>query len=578
MPLPMVKFAQFAPDLSSLGTGVSSLVQNVVPRFDGFGPFKSLQSFTQSLPGKCRGYFYARRSDGSILLFAGTSTDLYLLNNTDQSWGLVSKGGLPYGQVPDTDHWQFAQFNDTVIAVQVNTPPQKFLIGTDTQFADLAGSPPNAGSVAIINFFLVLTRLLSNPRRVQWSDLGNINQWTAGVGLSDFQDISDGGNMRAISGSDAYGVVFQDSAIRTFTYAPGSSTVFQITRLSQDEGIYANYGFVNAGSRVYFISTAGFKRIDPGGVPVPIGKGRVDDFFRTDVDTSNLQLVIGANDPNSVRVFFAYKSAQGSAGLIDKMLVYDPTIGQDGSWSLIVGQSIEYITSLSRPGRTLESMDAVAPTPLNILSLADNGSGKVRMTMDAVSNANFDVAGQNSIIVYEAVNGPAALNGEHFKANVVVVDATHIDLLDVNYSAGYTGGAHIGGSLDALVVPFDSISVAVSVQTSAFTSAHSAGLFTGPNLEAIIETEEQDAQGQLIFIGEGLIPITDCSNVVGSIGYRMRAQDAVSYTAESALNQRGYCPMTIEARYARGRMRFPSGSTWTYARGIQPDVQPAGDS
>lgn len=578
MGLPMVKFPQFAPDISTLGTGVSSLIQNVVPRVDGYGPFQALVSFTQAVGAACRGYFFARKSDGSVAVYAGTVTDLYLLNNTDFTWGLVSKGGVPYSGLASDANWQFAQYNDTVIAVQVNTPPQKMTIGTDITFVDLPGTPPAAGSVAVVNFFLVLTNLLSNPRRVQWSDLGNINQWTAGVGLSDFQDLSDGGNCFGISGGDAYGVVFQDAAIRQFVYAPGSSTVFQIVRIAQDDGVFAKYSIVNAGSKTFFISPQGFKRIDPGGIPVPIGKGRVDEYFKANVDGSNLQLVIGATDPTQTRVYFGFKSKQGAADLIDTILVHDWSIGENGAWSVIVGQSLEYIASLAKPGLTLENLDAIAPTPLNVLAEANNGGGKVRLTLDAVSNANFQIAGQNFIVIQGVQGGPAGVNGTHLKANITVVDPTHIDLLAINFAAGYTGGGQIGGSLDALNFSLDSISNAATAQLSGIGPDHKVGFFNGPTLEATIETDEQDSQGTLIFIGEGLIPITDCSTVMGSVGYRMTAQQAAIYTNETQVNARGYCPLTIEARYARGRLRFPFGATWTYARGIQPDVQAAGDT
>lgn len=578
MGLPMVKFPQFAPDISSLGTGVSSLIQNVAPRVDGYGPFQALISFTQALGERCRGYFFARRSDGSIAVFAGTSTNLYLLNNIDFTWTLVSKGAVAYSGLPSDANWQFAQFNDTVIAVQVNTAPQKLTFGVDTAFVDLPGTPPAAGSVAVVNFFLVLTNLLSNPRRVHWSDLGNIFQWTAGIGLCDFQDLSDGGNCFGISGGDAYGVVFQNAAIRSLVYAPGSSTVFQIVRIAQDDGVFAKYSIINAGSKTFFISPQGFKKIDPGGVPIPIGKGRIDEYFKNNVDLSNLQLCIGATDPTQTRVYFGFKSKSGAAGLIDTVLIHDWSIGENGSWSIIVGQSIEYLASLAKPGLTLENLDAIAPTPLNILGEANNGAGKVRLTLDTISNPNFHIAGQNFIVIQGATGGPAGVNGTHLAANIAIIDGTHIDLLAVNFSAGYTGGGQIGGSLDALNFSLDSISNASQAQLSAIDATHKVGFFNGPNLEATIETDEQDSLGVLIFIGEGIIPITDCETVMGSIGYRMTAQKPVVYTSETQVNARGYCPLTIEARYARGRLRFPFGATWTYARGIQPDVQAAGDT
>ena len=34
------QFPAFRPDLTDIGTGVSSLISGVVPRGDGYGPFK----------------------------------------------------------------------------------------------------------------------------------------------------------------------------------------------------------------------------------------------------------------------------------------------------------------------------------------------------------------------------------------------------------------------------------------------------------------------------------------------------------------------------------------------------------
>lgn len=577
MPNPTIKFPQFAPDITSLGTGVSSLIQNVYPRLDGYGPVPDIAQLTKSLPAPCRGYFFARKADGSIGVFAGTSTDLYVLNNTDFTWINVSKGGVPYGALINSSNWQFAQFNDTVVAVQVNTVPQAISLTSLTTFADLGGSPPSAGCVAVVNFFLVLTELLSNSRRVQWCDLGNIIQWTAGVGLADFQDLPDGGSAHGISGGDAYGLVFQDSCVRSLIYAPGSAVTFQITRIAQDETLFAKYSIVNAGTRTFYNSAQGFKMVDGGAAPVPIGKGRVDDFFKNDVDISNLQLVIGSSDPTQTRIIFGYKSKSGAAGLIDKALCYDWSIGQ-GEWSIIVGLALEYIATLAQPGLTLENLDAIAPTPLNILAEANNGAGKVRLTLDAVANANFQIAGQNFIVIQGVAGGPAGVNGTHLAANITIVDPTHIDLLAINFAAGYTGGGKIGGSLDALGFSLDSISAAAVAKLSAVDSSHAVGFFAGPNKEAIIETDEQDQNGILVFISS-LTPLTDCPTAKCSVGGRKTAQQAAPvYSTETTVNASGRCPQLVETRYPRGRLRCPAGAVWTYARGIQPEAQEAGDT
>src|SRR6266478_698225 len=285
---PTVLFPKFAPDQNEPGQNFSSMIQNVVPRPDGYGPVPALVVFTSALPAACRGYYYARNADSSISIFAGTATDLYEMNNTDFTWIRVSKGGVSYSPVSSNSNWQFLQFEATMLAVQANTVPQSFLLGVSAAFADLGGSPPQAGCIAAINGFIVLSELLGNVNRVQWSDLFGITIWTAGVGYSDFQDLPDGGGVHGLSGGDNYGLAFQDLCIRSLIYAPGTAVVFEIVRIAQNDPLFAKYSIINAGEKTFYISAQGFKRIDPGGYPVQIGKGRVDDFFKADVDTANL--------------------------------------------------------------------------------------------------------------------------------------------------------------------------------------------------------------------------------------------------------------------------------------------------
>lgn len=563
-------FPEFQPDVTDIGTGVSTLVSGVLPRADGYGPFSDFVAFTQALPANCRGFYFARRSDGSIAVFAGTSTRLYLLDNTTFAWTDVSKGGVAYSSLVSTDNWRFAQFNEFVIAVQINTVPQKYTLNLGGAFANLGGSPPQASHVAIVNRFVMLTGLLSNPRRTQWSDLDAPETWTAGVGLADFQDFPDGGTCHQIAGGDAFGVVFQDESIRTLTYAPGSPAVFQINRISTQDTLFGQYSVITAGTRVFFLSSQGFKLIPAGGEPVSIGKERVDRFFFGDVDQSQPQLIIGAADPQGTRVYWAYKSKAGFAGLFDKMLCYDWSIGDRGRWSLVpmVGQ---YLAYLAKPGLTLEQLDAIAPGALSVTGAANNGSGAIRLTLSALSTPQFNIVGQNFIVVY-GVGGTTEANGTW---KFTVIDPTHIDLIGSTFTNAYTSGGAIGGSLDALPFSLDSVSVAAAAQLASFGSDGKLGFFTGSSIEATIDTSEQDLEGQMAFI-RWLRPITDSGDAVFSLGHRSRPMDALTFTDEQAINSQGQVPFILEDRYIKARMRVPAGSTWTYARGVQPTDGPAG--
>ena len=285
----VMPFPPYAPDVSPFEDDQSTLIQNVFPRADGYGPVPSLGVYSQALRSACRGYFYARNNDGSITIFAATAGRLWKMNNSDFSWTPVSKvanctisnaspgvvsltahglvasdavvfsttGALPtgltvgtvyyvisaglaanafevsataggsaintssagsgthsvtdvYTSIPAGDQWQFAQFNNFVFAVQINATPQVFDLTSSTAFADLAGSPPQARYIAVVNRFVVLSGLgSSTPYRIQWSGHNATTTWTSGVNSSDFQDLPDGGTVRASRAARA------DSSCRT---------------------------------------------------------------------------------------------------------------------------------------------------------------------------------------------------------------------------------------------------------------------------------------------------------------------------------------------------------------------------
>src|SRR5262245_737884 len=119
--MPVLPFADWKPDLAPYNAAASQLIQNVFPRADGYGPVASVSPYSQALPAPCRGYFYARNADQSVTVFAATATKLYKINNTDFSWTDVSKGGGSYTGVGNGEQWQFAQFNNFVIACR-STP------------------------------------------------------------------------------------------------------------------------------------------------------------------------------------------------------------------------------------------------------------------------------------------------------------------------------------------------------------------------------------------------------------------------------------------------------------------------
>ena len=354
----LLQWGEWLPDTSDYEGTQAHNILNVLPRGDGYGPFPDYASLTQSLPGPCRGAFYALKSDGSVVIFAATSTKLYQLNSTTFGWTDVSLSAGSYSALTATAQWQFAQTGDLVFATQANVSLQVFKLSTSSAFELALGSPPPAAYISVVGRFLVLSGLLSNPYRIQWSGLNNFNtstSWDNSTLNSSFQDFPDGGIVRGIGGGE-FGTIFQYLAIRSMSFIPGSSIIFQIERITQDMGLYAPYSIIRGGSTIYFYSNKGFYKVDPGQAPVQIGREKVDRSFLLDLDRSNLQLFMGAADPRSSRVFWAYKSVAGNAGLYDKIIGYDPALDR----FFQVSMSGEYLLGISQPGITLEGLDTIS--------------------------------------------------------------------------------------------------------------------------------------------------------------------------------------------------------------------------
>ncbi|MCC6779767.1 MAG: hypothetical protein IT537_24565 [Hyphomicrobiales bacterium] len=477
--MPILPFSEWRPDVSPYMAAASPIIQNVVPRADGYGPFPGLVDFSQALSAACRGFFYARHTDGSIAVFAGTATKLYRLDNTTLGWTDVSAGGGAYSALPTASHWQFAQFGSVVVAVQPNVVPQAFTIGASSAFAALGGSPPQASYVSVVGRFLVLSGLLSAPYRIHWSGLNAITTWTSGVSSSDFQDLPDGGIVRGVAGGE-YGVIFQETAMRRMVYAPGSPVIFNIERITEDKGLMAPYSLIRAGDRIFFLAAQGFHGMASTGLPEAIGKERFDRTFFADYDPSSPQLIIGAADPAASRVYWSYRSGSGSTGLFDKVLVYDYALGR----AALVGVSGEYLASLAAPGLTLEGLDAVS------------------------------------------------------------------------------------SSLDALPFSLDDVSASALSKLSAVSSVHKLGFFSGANLEATLDTPEQTLDRRVRV--RGFRPVTDAPGSFGAIGARETLQASVGYSSEQVVDARGLVPANVSTRLARGRLRIPAATSWSFATGIEP--------
>ena len=135
-----IPFAEWLPDQMSLESPGGDKAMNVIPVTQRtYGPINDLSESFNALGTACLGAGSFRgETNGAVLNVAGTATKLYNLDSS--SWTDHSKGG-GYA-VAAGDRWCFTQFGDDVIASNGTDNLQFFTIGTSTDWADLAGSPP----------------------------------------------------------------------------------------------------------------------------------------------------------------------------------------------------------------------------------------------------------------------------------------------------------------------------------------------------------------------------------------------------------------------------------------------------
>jgi hypothetical protein len=562
--MPLLAAGTYAPDVSDYEGTATRNILNVIPRGDGYGPFPDFSAYTATLPAPCRGAFYALNSDGSVVTFAGTATKLYQLNNTTFAWTDVSLSGGTYSSLSETANWQFAQTGSLVFATQANAVLQVFNLTSSTTFTNALGSPPQAAYIAVISSFLVLSGLLSTPYRIQWSGLGSYNasnSWTAGVNSSDYQDFPDGGIVRGVAGGDQSGIIFQDQAIRSMAYVVGSPVIFQIARISSDKGLFAPYSMIKAGENIFFYAGQGFQMIPPGGLPTPIGKERVDRTFLSLLDKGNLQLFMGAADPRSSRVYWAYKSQAGQAGLYDSLLGYDYLLDR---W-FPVSVSGQYLLGVSQTGITLQGLDYIAPGEMAIAGAANNGFGLVRITV-ASTSALVD----SFIYTIDGVGGTTEANGSW---KITVIDGSHFDLQGSAFVNAYVSGGIVAGSLDGMTLSLDDYATAVQPQLGQFNASNILGFFSSSsNLAATIESAEQGTDGRRLTI-RGFRAITDAADHSGSCSYRdTQLVPATAGTQVNVSQRTGRCDMMRDTRYSRFKVEVPYGTSWTFLAGVEPDI------
>jgi len=398
----VIEFAEWLPDLPQYSNPGALIALNVIPQLKSYRALNDLSSFTNALANVCLGAFWARDDNNVVFNFCGDIDDLYQLSGGN-TWNVVSGASAPYS----ASNWEFTQFGNRVIATAIESPMQKWDLGVDAVFSDLAGNPPQAKRIATVRDFVMVGDIDSlGPNFIQWSAYNNSELWTPSLSTqSDFQEIfGRGGRVQRIVPGE-YAVIFLEQSIFRADYA-GPPIVFQIDEVERKRGTPAPNSVVWSGGLVYYYGWDGFYVFD-GRQSQEISANRVSNWFAQNAATDALDSMRGAIDRRNRLVIWAFRTS-ASEPINNRLIIYN-WAADKWSYAEVDTQIIDEFVS---PGFSLDALDGPLPLGIDLESIpvdSDQFAGGA-LSLQAFNSSNesatFDGTPLAATLDTKEISGP----------------------------------------------------------------------------------------------------------------------------------------------------------------------------
>lgn len=385
-----IPFGEWLPDLPSFDNPGSTVATNVIPGTLSYKPMPGINAYSTALDSRCQGFFFAKDSSGNSYNYAGDATKIYSMTNGIQS-DISKPGG--YNTASD-QNWFFSQYNNMVIATNYTDDMQAFIYGTSATFDDLGATAPKARFIAQVLDFTLVGNTYDGidgniPHRIRWCAIGDPTDWTVSpVTQADYQDLdSSKGEVKQVIGGE-YGVIFQDRAISIMTYV-GSPEIFQIRQVEANRGLLASGSAVKFGNYIAYLGIDGFYIFD-GTQSIPIGDGKINKTFFSDVDMIFLDRISSMADLDAQVIYWAYPGAGNIEGRANKILVYNYAPNAKMRWSIIDSVEVERLGISISEGYTMDALDSITT------SVDDLDNYVVNLDSSALTGNNYILSGYNS--------------------------------------------------------------------------------------------------------------------------------------------------------------------------------------
>lgn len=364
----MPGFPAWRPDAPSIATGFARDVEGVLPIAGAWGPWPSLEAIGQALGAACRGAYIARGAGGAARIFAGTATKLYEWAGAGSAWTEVTRGistSVDNYALGTDDTWSFDQFGNELIAVNGVDEPQQFTLASDTEFADLGGSPPAGAKfvrvvgdhVWMANFTAALgpSGIVPNGgSQIVWSGFRDPDFFTLGQKSCSFATFPSGGAVQGMT-TQLAGIVLLERQV--WRYVKDPIKIFDFAPILEGQGTSAPHSLIQHEDTALYYGTDGFTKVNAGGV-AQIGTEWLDNWALENFNQTRLKQIIGALDPVRMRAFWIYPNASNTASYLHNGIVCYDMMNPERPWSKAAIEA-EYIFGGGTPGVTLADLDTL---------------------------------------------------------------------------------------------------------------------------------------------------------------------------------------------------------------------------
>jgi len=535
MPTQRIQFKDWLPDQPSILDAVSE-ANNVIPLAIGYGPFKTAVDYSANASENLTNVF-AAKVDNDVSIFAGGLTKLYKLDSSDLSLDDVSKVGGYTG----VNRWQFIQFGNYALASNGSEKIQYYDVTSSTVFADLAAAAPVAKYITVVRDFVVGANIGAGtyPSRVNWSDINDPTDWTAGAASqSDFQELPDGGDITSITGGE-FGIVFLEKAIVRMSYI-GSPLFFQFDTISRNVGCIEGGSVAQYGGITYFLSDDGFYSCDGQNI-IGIGSEKVDRYFFNNANIGDIDSISAAVDPERNLIIWNYTNISGSRSL----LIYN---FETKKWCE-ADTDVNFLSTLATSGTSLEAIDTAYNVTAGAFVVGKS------YTIRTVGTTSFTGIGAvaNTVGVLFTATGAGSGTGIAIDMAASAAGLKTIDTLVTTLDDRlYKGGKFLfGGVRDARIITF-----------------------TGTNATANIITNDLEYGYNSVLT---LIrPSVDNGSASVSVASRRMLNDTITYGSSVTASEEDRCAVRSAGRYHRISLT-PTGANWSSAIGLDLDYSEQGN-